>query len=117
MSICLASCWCCGSWCSCPGPFAWIGYTSSGCTDSAYPAGCDPKCNADDCKPCRFPRDHDSHPFARPPALDDDCGIPIGYCKETADGVFEREWTAATVSLDCNDLTTRITKRGAPGPQ
>ena len=27
------------------GPFAWIGYVWSGCTDSGYPAGCDPNCD------------------------------------------------------------------------
>ena len=27
------------------GPYAWIGYVWSGCTDSGYPRGCDPNCN------------------------------------------------------------------------
>ena len=43
------------------------------------------------------------NPFERPALLDADFGEPQGYCAETApgSGVFSREWTRATVSLDC----------------
>ena len=35
---------------------------------------------------------------------DDDYGEPLGVCKETGadSGVFEREWSGATVRWDCN---------------
>eukprot|EP01051_Picozoa_sp_SAG22_P026950 SAG22_NODE_8777_length_630_cov_1.725047_1_plen_190_part_01 len=73
------------------GRYAWLGYLWSGCTDSGCPAEhgphgyCDPNCEADDCKPCRFPRPRDSHPFPRPAALDDDYGEPVAgsSCAET----------------------------------
>merc|ERR1712032_1806047 len=88
------------------GPYAWIGYVWSGCTDSGYPAGCNPECQAEDCKPCRFPKPRDAHPFARPAALVADYGAPLegSYCKETShgSGIFSREWTKASVRLDCN---------------
>jgi hypothetical protein len=39
-----------------------------------------------------------------------DYGVPNGLCKETApnSGVFTRDWTKATVSLDCNTWTPTI---------
>ena len=43
-----------------------------------------------------------SQPYVRPKALDTDYGTPAGDCKETAPGVFEREWTKASVKMDCN---------------
>jgi len=95
------------------GPFAWIGYTWSGCTDTAYPPGCNLDCNADDCKPCRFPKARDSAPFTKPEGLGADYGEPVGYCKETADGsgVFRRQWTKADVELDCTTFTATITPK------
>ena len=37
-------------------------------------------------------------------ALDGDYGAPLGLCSETApgSGVFTRQWSKATVTLDCN---------------
>ena len=32
-------------------------------------------------------------------------GEPTERCRETADGVFRREWTKATVTVDCNAYT------------
>lgn len=97
------------------GPYAWIGYTWSGCTDSNYPAGCDLHCNGttNNCKACRFPLARDAHPFPRPPALDDDYGEPLTateFCSETAPGtgVFTRRYTKATVSMDCNTFQGTI---------
>ena len=43
-----------------------------------------------------------SQPYVRPKALDTDYGTPVGDCKETSPGVFEREWTKASVKMDCN---------------
>lgn len=90
------------------GPYAWLGYEWSGCTDSGYPTGCDKHCLQDDCKPCRFPVSRDANPFPRPAAMDDDYGTPVGYCKEAAPGVFRREWTKADVELDCNTYAARF---------
>ena len=42
-----------------------------------------------------------------------DFGEPVGgaACKETSDGVFEREWTGATVQWDCGTGHGKITKK------
>ena len=42
-------------------------------------------------------------PYVRPPELDLDYGEPIGHCKETFtnSGVFQREWTKASVQMNC----------------
>ena len=93
------------------GPYAWLGYVWSGCTDSGYPSGCDPKCQADDCRPCRFPTARDQDPFPRPAALDEDYGEPMGHCTEASPGVWKREWTKASVALDCNAFKATITKK------
>ena len=113
------------------GPYAWIGYTWSGCTDSGYPAGCDDRCDPSNpkwpaCKPCRFPKSLDAHPFPRPAALDVDYGEPAKardadgqetdadeYCHETApnSGVFVREYTKASVQLDCGAFEAKITMK------
>ena len=65
--------------------FAWLGFGWGGC-DRAY---------------------------ARPPLLDSDFGRPMELCKESAtgSGVFSREWTRATVSLDTNSNTANITMK------
>ena len=81
------------------GAHAWMGYTWSGCTDSGYPSGCgkrnrlpssplrlqkrpqraactDPHCDCNTveaecpCKPCRYPKSREDHPYAHPAALD-----------------------------------------------
>lgn len=59
------------------GPYAMLGYSWCGCTNGAQ---------------------------MRPRAAewDEDFGEPLGVCKETAEGVFSREWTGATVEWDCN---------------
>eukprot|EP01065_Artemidia_motanka_P034933 TRINITY_DN42915_c0_g1_i1.p1 TRINITY_DN42915_c0_g1~~TRINITY_DN42915_c0_g1_i1.p1 ORF type:complete len:440 (+),score=155.68 TRINITY_DN42915_c0_g1_i1:56-1375(+) len=48
------------------------------------------------------------HGVPRPTALDKDYGKPLGLCTEPKRGVFTREWTKATVQLDCNDFTASI---------
>ena len=39
-----------------------------------------------------------------------DYGKPMGLCGETAtgSGVFRREWTKATIEMDCNTWTPTI---------
>ena len=48
--------------------------------------------------------------YAFPDALRADYGTPLGLCKETAagSGVFVREWTKATVQMDCGSYTPTI---------
>ena len=38
-----------------------------------------------------------------------DYGEPLGLAKETAKGVFTREWSKATIQMDCNTYTPKIT--------
>ena len=61
------------------GPYALLGYSWCGCT------------NGQEMRP-------------RAKEWDEDYGEPLGVCKETAvgSGVFEREWSKATVKWDCN---------------
>eukprot|EP01047_Picozoa_sp_COSAG01_P062814 COSAG01_NODE_8051_length_2940_cov_1.546287_3_plen_256_part_00 len=92
------------------GPYGWLGYVWSGCTDSGYPAGCNHRCEAADCNPCRYPMQRDSAPFPRPPELDWDYGEPISYCTESpaGSGVYTREWTKASVSLNCSSFEAKV---------
>lgn len=68
------------------GPYAWIGYGWTGCVDA-------------------------THPFTRPASLDTEYGDPAGDCSESSPGVFTREYTAASISLDCNSFTANITMK------
>ena len=40
-----------------------------------------------------------------------DACAAVGLCKETAanSGIFEREWTKAKITMDCNSWTPNIT--------
>jgi hypothetical protein len=40
-----------------------------------------------------------------------DYGAPVGECTETTSGVFEREWSKATVTMDCNSWNGTITPK------
>ena len=76
------------------GPHAYIGY---GVWGMSWPTG------------IAF----DSHGGPRvplPPSLQRDYGAPVTRCKETGSGtgVFVREWTHASVQLDCNSWTATI---------
>jgi hypothetical protein len=64
------------------GPFAWLGYGWLGCGDAAGS--------------CEHGR------YVRPPQLELDYGSPVGHCGETLVGTFQREWTKASVQMDCN---------------
>ena len=48
-----------------------------------------------------------------PPALNADYGVPTGLCTETApnSGVFTRDWTKASVKMDCNAYKGTITMK------
>lgn len=54
-----------------------------------------------------------SRTYAFPPLLHSDVGEPRGLCRETAphSGVFRREWSHATVQMDCNTWTPTIDVR------
>eukprot|EP00326_Haptolina_ericina_P001279 CAMPEP_0181224288 /NCGR_PEP_ID=MMETSP1096-20121128/31037_1 /TAXON_ID=156174 ORGANISM="Chrysochromulina ericina, Strain CCMP281" /NCGR_SAMPLE_ID=MMETSP1096 /ASSEMBLY_ACC=CAM_ASM_000453 /LENGTH=399 /DNA_ID=CAMNT_0023317341 /DNA_START=91 /DNA_END=1290 /DNA_ORIENTATION=- len=55
-----------------------------------------------------------SREYEYPAALfDADYGEPIGLCRETAPGseMFVREWTKATVQMDCRTWTSTITMK------
>ena len=73
------------------GPYAWLGYSWLGFTG----LGCAPYVKEQ----------------ARPRELDRDYGEPLGTCKETAPGtgIFEREWSKASVQLDCGAWKGTVT--------
>lgn len=67
------------------GPYAWLGHGWKGCSRSYF----------------------------FPPQLDVDYGIPSGLCRETASGsgVFIRDFSYATVQMDCNHWKPTITMK------
>ena len=71
------------------GPYAWLGHGWQGCDQPSADEG-------------------GGYPF--PPQLHTDFGTPLGLCAETKDGsgVFRREWSKATVEMDCNTGTPSI---------
>ena len=54
-----------------------------------------------------------SHTYSAPAALSVDYGVPSGLCAETApgSGVFSRDFSAATVRMDCASWTSSITMK------
>jgi hypothetical protein len=54
-----------------------------------------------------------SHDYAVPPALGLDYGEPSALCAETApgSGVFTRDYSRATVSMDCASWTGTVTMK------
>jgi len=62
------------------GPYAWIGYGWIGC----------------------------SKPWVRPPGVDIDYGEPTSDCKEIQTGVFTREYSKATITMDCPNWKATI---------
>ena len=67
------------------GPHAWLGHGWSGC----------------------------SKVYEWPAELDADYGEPVDeICKETAPGVFTREWSKSTIKMDCSTWTPSITMKG-----
>lgn len=54
-----------------------------------------------------------SHEYVFPEELNVDYGEPTELCKETApqSGIFTRDWTKATIQMDCNTYTPSITMK------
>merc|ERR1712146_257038 len=77
------------------GPHAWIGHAWIGCASAGN-------------------RAEDKYP--RPASLDADYGEPQGLCTETAtnSGVFQRQWTKAMITLDCNSWEADIVTSQLP---
>eukprot|EP00039_Didymoeca_costata_P002169 m.57998 g.57998 ORF g.57998 m.57998 type:complete len:517 (-) comp11147_c0_seq1:29-1579(-) len=73
------------------GPYSWLGYGWMGC-------GCGWEHGGK--MPCDI--------YQRPAALDEDYGVPQGLCTEKENGVFVRQWSKATVTVDCNKYTSDI---------
>jgi hypothetical protein len=73
------------------GNFSWLGYGWLGC-------GCG--WEYDGKMPCDI--------YHRPALLDVDYGVPMELCHETEAGVFTREWSKSTVTVDCNAYTSEI---------
>jgi len=51
------------------------------------------------------------HGVPLPKEFDVDYGVPEGLCRETRSGVFHREWSLASVQLDCNSFVAGITEK------
>ena len=51
--------------------------------------------------------------YVYPPEFNVDYGVPTNLCSETSpnSGVFTRDWTKATVQMDCNTYTGTITMK------
>jgi len=49
-----------------------------------------------------------SRQYEFPEALNADYGKPLELCKEVSNGVFQRQWSKATVRMDCNTYTPSI---------
>jgi len=62
------------------GPYAWIGYGWMGC--GGLPV--------------------------RPPQVDVDYGVPTSDCKQTQAGIFTREYSKATITMDCPNFKATI---------
>merc|ERR1711862_808553 len=67
------------------GPYAWLGHGWRGC----------------------------SRTYLFPPEFNVDYGVPSGLCKETApnSGIFTRDYSKATVKMDCNAWEGSITMK------
>ena len=79
------------------GPWAWFGYSWISCIGDFGRGGYGmPPLN-----------------YTFPAALQADYGEPQGVCEETApeSGKFSREWSKATVELDCASWTSTITAK------
>lgn len=74
------------------GDYAWLGYAWVGCSSGAEPAGAG------------------GHPYVYPKEFNVDYGTPTGQCLETGTGtgIYQRQWTKATVSYNCNTGTGSI---------
>lgn len=73
------------------GDYAWLGYGWLGCG-------------------CGWEDDGtlDCAGFPRPEGMDVEYGEPDGLCEEVVEGVFVREWSGATVTMDCGSNKASI---------
>lgn len=78
------------------GDFAWLGWGVWGMTWPFNP------------EPAHGQLPPLPHGVPRPTALDVDYGEPSGLCVEATTGVFRREWSKASVELDCNSFEASI---------
>jgi hypothetical protein len=81
------------------GEFAWLGYGYLGCSSDrrAFPGN-----------------DWPSSGYGWPELLDRDYGVPTTFCTETSPGVsevFTREWSKASIALDCRSFEATITMK------
>jgi hypothetical protein len=68
---------------------AWMGFAWQGCTNST---------------------ENRTELWERPAPLDGiDYGEPVGLCTEVEAGVFVREWTRSTTTMDCNRFIGIVT--------
>ena len=73
------------------GAFAWLGWGAWGMTWPFNP------------EPAHGELPPQPHGVPRPAEIDTDYGAPLeDVCRETSSGVFERRWSRATITLDCN---------------
>jgi len=74
------------------GDYAWLGYSWVGCANGAEPPG------------------GGGNQYVYPQEFKVDYGTPVGQCSETSSGsgVFKRQWTKASVAMDCNTWTGTI---------
>lgn len=80
------------------GPYAYLGYSWMGCV-----------------QPSGFVTGNSTKGYFRPPEVDVDYGAPVdATCAETApnSGIFTREWSKASVEMDCNTWSATITMKG-----
>ena len=54
-----------------------------------------------------------SRTYKVPKQINWDFGKPVGLCKETApkSGIFTREWTKASIQMDCNKWKPTISMK------
>ena len=81
--------------CGCfPGADAYLGYSWMGCV-----------------QPSGFVTGNSTKGYFRPEEVDVDYGTPVDpTCSETApnSGIFTREWSKASVKMDCNSFEATI---------
>jgi hypothetical protein len=72
--------------------YAWLGFSWVGCSHGSVPGS-------------------GRGAYATSELVQRDYGVPTEICSESAPGVYQREWSKASVSLDCNTMTPTITMK------
>jgi hypothetical protein len=83
------------------GPYAWLGWGTWGMTWPFNP------------EPAHGELPPLPHGVPTPSEFKEDYGVPHGICSESAahPGVFTREWSKASVQLDCNSFKGLIEQK------